>query len=409
MLNQQKSEAVKDVTLSAPRASVPFPSWPNYAADELAVAQDVLASGKVNYWTGNQSRQFEAEYAAHIGVKHAVALMNGTVSLELALRLWGIGQGDEVIVSPRSFMASVSCAVLLGARPVFADVDPDSGNITAEAISGVITPRTRAIIPVHLGGWPCEMDAIMALAREHNLKVLEDCAQAHGAFYRARPVGVFGDASSFSFCQDKIITTAGEGGLLATNDPELWERSWSFKDHGKTWESVYEREHGIGFRWLHDRFGTNWRLTEIQAAIGRVQLRKLSHWVERRRRNAAIFFERLGALPLLRLPTVPSHIEPAYYRVYAYVRPEALRSGWSRDRIMTTIAESGVPCFVGSCSEIYRERAFVGTGWVPAEPLPVAARLGETSLAFLVHPTLKGQHIHQMCDVIVRVAEQATA
>jgi dTDP-4-amino-4,6-dideoxygalactose transaminase len=386
-----------------------LPPWPYYAPEERAAVDAVLTSGRVNYWTGEHARRFEDEYARYLEVAHALALANGTVALELALRMWGIGAGDDVVVTPRSFIASTSCAALLGARPLFADVDRDSGNITAETVARVITPRTRAIIPVHLGGWPCDVESIVELAEERGIKVLEDCAQAHGARIRGRPVGTLGHAAAFSFCQDKIITTAGEGGLLATSDRSLWEAAWSYKDHGKTWGAIHTRPHGPAFRWIHDRFGTNWRLTEPQAAIGRLQLRKLDNWVSARRRNAAIYTERLGSVPALRIPTVPADVYHAGYRFYAYVRPGLLASGWSRDRILTAITALGVPCFAGSCSEIYREAAFSGTSWVPEPRLPVAAELGETSLAFLVHPTLEDAHVHRVCDAVEQVLAEATA
>ena len=388
-----------------------IPPWPWYASDERAAVDTVLASGKVNYWTGQETRLFEKEYAAYLQVKHAIALANGTVALELPLRMWGIGSGHEVIVTPRSFIASVSCAALLGARPVFADVDRDSGNLAADTIARVITPRTRAIIPVHLAGWPCDLDPIMDLAEERGINVLEDCAQAHGARYKGRSVGSFGQAAAFSFCQDKIITTGGEGGLLATNDTSLWDRAWSFKDHGKTWEAVYERQHPPGptFRWVHDRFGTNWRLTELQAAIGRIQLQKLDSWVETRRRNAAIYIKRLSCISALRVPEIPSECYHAHYKFYAYVRPEALKPAWSRDRILQEAAAKGVPCFAGSCSEIYRERAFEATSGAPSERLPVARELGETSLMFLVHPTIPEDSIHKICDVVQDIIAAAMA
>ncbi len=388
--------------------SEPMPPWPSFAADERAAVEAVLQSGRVNYWTGEEGRKFEKEYAAALGVGHAIVLANGTVALELALRMWGIGAGDDVIVSPRSFIASASCAVLQGARPVFADVDRDSGNITAATIERVLTPQTRAIIPVHLAGWPCDMHPIMALAKSRGIKVLEDCAQAHGARYRGRAVGSIGHAAAFSFCQDKIITTGGEGGLLATSDALLWERAWSFKDHGKTWEAVYERQHGPGFRWVHDRFGTNWRLTEMQSAIGRIQLTKLDGWVEARRRNAALLAERMARLPALRLPHVPPGIHHSYYKYYMYVRPERLRSGWSRDRIVAEIAGHGMPCFAGSCSEVYNEGAFEGTGWRPSMPLPVARELGATSLMFPVHPTLTSDYLGKLAKCAEIVIAAAT-
>lgn len=391
-----------------PAAAASWAPWPHYAEDERTAVLQVLASGKVNYWTGTEGREFEREYAAHLGVRRAIALANGTAALELALRMWGIGPGDEVVVTPRTFIASASCAVMLGARPVFADVDRDSGNLTPESVERVLTPRTRAIIPVHLGGWPCDVAAILALAKPRGIRVLEDCAQANGARLRGRLAGSLADAAAFSFCQDKIITTGGEGGLLATDDESFWERAWSFKDHGKTWEAVYERKHPPGFRWLHDRFGTNWRLTEPQSAIGRIQLRKLESWVATRRRLAALYAARLSELPTLRVPALPPGFESACYRFYAYVVPEALSPGWSRDRLIAAAADRGYTLLNGSCGEIYREQAFSRTGWEPAERLPVARELGETSLAFLCHPTLSEPQIHAYCDGLAALLAEAT-
>jgi dTDP-4-amino-4,6-dideoxygalactose transaminase len=228
-----------------------FSPWPRFSAKEAEAVASVLLSNRVNYWTGNEGKSFEQEYAAWAGVAHAIALANGTVALDAALAALGIGSGDEVVVTPRSFLASVSCVVNAGGVPVFADVDRDSQNITAQSIQRVLSPKTRAIICVHLAGWPCEMDAIMELAAERGLVVIEDCAQAHGARYRGRSVGSFGHVGAWSFCQDKIMTTGGEGGMVTTNDRELWSKMWSLKDHGKSWEAVYERQHPPGFRWLH--------------------------------------------------------------------------------------------------------------------------------------------------------------
>ncbi len=394
----------------------PLAPWPVFEDDEVAAATAVLRSGKVNYWTGREGRDFEVEYAASLGRRHAVAMANGTLALEAALFALGVGPGDEVITTPRTFIASASCAVMRGAIPVMADVDPDSGNITAETIRAVLTPRSKAIVAVHLAGWPCDMDPILALAKEHGLWVIEDCAQAHGAVYRGRQVGSMGHAAAFSFCQDKIITTAGEGGMLVTDDQGVWERAWSIKDHGKDYATVYEKDHPPGFRWLHERFGSNWRMPEVQAAVGRVQLPKLPRWVAARRANAKLLQDALSAFPSVRVPVPPADVEHAYYRQYAFVCPERLRSGWDRDRIRDAIVAEGVPCFSGSCSEIYLERAFAaathpvtGQPLGPAARLPNARMLGETSLAFLVHPTLTADDMADACRAVRRVLAAATA
>ena len=374
--------------------------------DEIETVAAVLQSGRVNYWTGEEGRQFEDEYAAYVGVKHAVAVANGTVGLELALYALGIGPGDDVVTTSRTFVASASCAVMRGAKPVMADVDPSSQNITADTIRQAITPHTKAIIAVHLAGWPCDMDPILQLAREHNLRVVEDCAQAHGARYKGRPVGSMGDISSFSFCQDKIMTTGGEGGLVVTDDENLWERAWSLKDHGKSYDAVYRRQHPPGFRWLHESFGTNWRLTEMQSALGRVLLRKLDEQVEKRRRHAQMLTEGFSDVPALRTTVPPRDFYHSYYKYYVFVSPEALLPGWNRDRIMNSVTAEGIPCFSGSCSEIYLEKAF--NNIAPAQRLPVARQLGETSLMFLVHPTLSDNDIRDTISAVQKVMEYAS-
>ncbi|MBB6017765.1 DegT/DnrJ/EryC1/StrS family aminotransferase [Deinococcus radiopugnans] len=377
--------------------------WPVFEPDEIEAVSEVMRSGKVNYWTGTEGREFEKEYAAVLGVPYVVALHNGTQALELALYALGVGAGDEVITTPRTFIASASAAVMRGAVPVIAEVDRDSGNITAETIRAVLTPRTRAIIVVHLAGWPADMDPIMALAREHNLYVIEDCAQAHGAKYHGQHVGTIGHIGCFSFCQDKIMTTGGEGGLLVTHDEDLWRKAWAFKDHGKSFDAVYNKEHPLGFRWLHESFGTNWRMLEVQAAIGRLQLQKLPAWTQQRQRNAAVLAERFSKLPALRVPVVPEGSEHAQYKYYVYVQPERLRAGWNRDRIMAEMVARGAPCYTGTCSEIYLEKAFVDAGLGPKERLPVARELGETSLMFLVHPTLSEADMNAIADIVEEV------
>ncbi|WP_313047774.1 DegT/DnrJ/EryC1/StrS family aminotransferase [Pseudomonas soli] len=389
--------------------NTPFSPWPSFTEEEASAVRDVILSNKVNYWTGQECREFEKEFAKWSECKHAIALANGTVALDLALRALGIGAGDEVIVTSRTFLASVSSIVNAGAIPVFADVDADSQNITADTIRAVLTERTRGIICVHLAGWPCDMDPIMELARTHNLKVIEDCAQAHGARYKGRSVGSIGHVGAWSFCQDKIMTTGGEGGMVTTNDKSLWSKMWSFKDHGKSWEAVYEREHPPGFRWLHESFGTNWRMLEVQGAIGRLQLCRMADWQRSRSQNAERIWAAARALQGLRVPTVPDDIQHAAYKCYVFVELDKLGEGWGRDRIVREINQAGVPCYSGSCSEVYLEKAFENTGWRPAQALPVARELGEASLMLLVHPTLTEAELDKTCQVLASVMARAVA
>jgi dTDP-4-amino-4,6-dideoxygalactose transaminase len=385
-----------------------FSPWPSFTREEIDAVSAVLQSNKVNYWTGDIGREFERDYAAYAGRRHGIAVANGSVALELALLAFGIGPGDEVVTSSRTYIASAGCAVMRGAVPVVADVDAESQCISAESIRAVLTPKTRAIIPVHLAGWPCPMDDIMALASDRNLVVIEDCAQAHGARYKGKPVGSFGHAGAFSFCQDKIVTTGGEGGMLVLDDEKVWERAWAYKDIGRSYEATYKREHPTGFRWVSESFGTNWRMTEMQAALGRIQLRRLDSWVNKRRANAQALNARLARTPGLRLTVPPEAAYHAYYKYYVFLDPQRVKPDWNRDRVMDAINARGVPCSVGSCSEIYLEKAFKNAGFGPAQRLPVSRQLGETSLAFVVHPTLSAEAIALTGDVVDQVMRAAT-
>ena len=388
----------------------PFTTWPVFSEEEINAVQDVLHSGKVNYWTGELCRRFEQSFASWTKTDYAIALSNGTVALEIALRAIGIKKGDEVIVSPRTFIASVSCIVNVGAVPVFADVDTDSGNITSESITAVITNKTKAIICVHLAGWPCEMDAIMVLADARKLFVIEDCAQAHGAKYHNQPIGSFGHIGCWSFCQDKIMTTGGEGGMVTTNNHDLWTKMWAYKDHGKSWQAIYEQEHPPGFQWVHESFGTNGRMTEMQAAIGLIQLLHMENWHMARCRNAEAILDTCGQFPeALRAPRPKNNYDHAWYKCHVYVRPEGLQKNYSRDMIMQEINSYGVPCYTGSCPEVYMEKAFNGTGFRPESQFPIAKELGETSLMFLVHPTLTDNEIKKTCEVITNTMQKITA
>jgi dTDP-4-amino-4,6-dideoxygalactose transaminase len=385
-----------------------YPSWPVFEEDEIEAVNAVLRSGRVNYWTGDEGRQFEMEFAQAMGCRYGVAVANGTVALELALVAIGIQPGDEVIVPCRTFIASASAVVMRGAIPVLCDVDPESQNITASVIEAALSPKTKAIIAVHLAGWPCDMDPILDLARQRDLKVIEDCAQAHGALYKGRPVGSLGDAGAFSFCQDKIMSTGGEGGMLITNGPHLWESAWTYKEHGKSFHALDRRKPEAGYRWLHGSFGTNWRLTEVQAAIGRIQLRKLDRWLMKRRANAQTLTECFLEVSALRLALPPEEVQHACYKYYAFVKSEALKPDWSRDRILVALLNEGVPVSAGVCGDLSMEKAFRGLGGIRHGGFEMGRRLGETSLVFPVHPTLTLGDMARMGGMVKKVLEQAT-
>jgi dTDP-4-amino-4,6-dideoxygalactose transaminase len=384
-----------------------FAPWPSFDNEIIDAVEKVLRSGKVSQWTGPNVYAFEEEYARYLGVKHAVAMTNGSVTMDVALKLLGIGPGDEVVVTCRSFVASASCVALTGALPVFADVDPVTGNMTAETIARVVTGKTKAVIVVHLAGWPCDMDSILRLCRSRKLFLIEDCAQAHGAKYKGKHVGTFGHFGSFSFCQDKIFTTGGEGGLLVTDNTRLWKKAWSLKDHGRDYDVVFNRKSGTGFVWMVNSFGTNYRMNDVQAAIGRIFLRRLDDMVGRRREYAAMLDDAFGKMESLIVARPAKGIEPAYYKYYVQVNPKKLKKGLTRDVVLQKLAALGVSCGCGACPEICREKAFrrqrKELGLAPQKRLPAARRLGENCIMLQVHPTLSKECIDYTIEAMKKV------
>lgn len=392
-----------------------FSSWPHFSKEEINKVVEILSSNKVNYWTGEECRKFEKEFAEYFDSNYAVALANGTVAIDVALKALNIGNGDEVIVTSRTFLASVSSIINSGAKPVFADVCLNSQNMLSSKIIDLINSKTKAILCVHLAGWPCEMDNIMSIAKDNNLYVIEDCAQAHGAKYKGKSVGSIGDIGCWSFCQDKIMTTGGEGGMVTTNSKSIWKKMWAYKDHGKSYDAVYNKKHPEGFRWLHESFGTNWRMTEMQGSIGRIQLKKMKEWTEKRNINQSMIWKKCEYIPGIRVPNFNKKSWKFYnagnlhaaYKCYVFVEEDMLKPDWSRDRIIKEINKSNVPCFSGSCSEVYLEKAFEDTEYRPKIRLENAKKLGNTSLMFLVHPTLTKKEITKTHTVLASVMENA--
>lgn len=365
--------------------------WPFYDEETVKIVSDVLASGKVNYWTGSRGKEFERKFADFAQCKYGIAVANGTVSLELALEGIGIKPGDEVIVPSRSFFATASVVALRGAIPVFADVDLVNQNVTPETLKPHISKKTKAIIVVHLAGWPCDMNGIMALANQHNLYVIEDCAQAHGAQYQGKSVGSFGHVSSFSFCQDKIMSTGGEGGMVVTNDKTLYQHMWSHKDHGKNQSKCLNAKADTHFKWVHDAIGTNYRMTEMQAAIELRQLDLLPGWLSDRRSAAKTYTEAFRHIEGLRVSEPTDDSLHAYYKYYVFLDPEYYENpAQAKFHLLEKAKKGGVPLFYGSCPEIYKEGGFKHTNIHNQDRNKNAEALGDLSLMLNVDPSVNG-------------------
>ena len=387
-----------------------LPSWPYYSKDEINAVQEVLKSGAVNYWTGEISKSFENEFADFCGCKYAIALANGSLALSCAYLAIGIKKGDEVITTPRSFVATASSASLLGARLLFADVDKNSGNITCENIEPLITKKTKAIVVVHLAGWPVDILKISKLAKNYNIPLIEDCSQAHGAEViinnKSFSIGQFGDINTWSFCQDKIISTGGEGGMVTTNNKEHYEKIWSFKDHGKSLFKLKEKSSNFEYRYIHDNLGSNFRITEMQSAIGKIQLKKLKHWRNIRKKNAEVISNELSNNRLIRLPKHNKEIIHGWYKFNCFLNLDLLKENWSRKKIIEAIRLKGFPAYQGTCSELYLEKCFIQNS-IDQIRLPIAKELGITNLTFLIHPTIKENQMLKYAEIINKILKIA--
>jgi dTDP-4-amino-4,6-dideoxygalactose transaminase len=373
-------------------------NYPRYNQYTLRKVQKVLKSGRVNYWTGHECKEFEREFTKYIENKYAVTLSNGSVALEIALKALNLKKRDEIIVSPRSFIISASCVLDLGLKPVFADVD-NNGNLSIKGIKKAYNKNVKAIILVHLNGLSCDLDPVLKFIKKNKIFLIEDCSQAHGAIYKDKKVGSFGHISTWSFCQDKIISTGGEGGMISTNNKKLWLKLWSLKDHGKNYKSVFYKKHKTGFRWLHDNLGSNYRMTEMQAAIGREQLKTLDNQLKIRNAIANIYLNELKEYyqryHLLQKPDFKCQTCPfkqnekkcnkclhAFYRLNLFINKNKIK----QIKLIEQLNKNKINCSVGSCPEIYREKIFKKLKFSPKKRLFNAKLLGETSIMFPIDP-----------------------
>lgn len=383
-------------------------NWPLFSNQEIKKVSQILRSGKVNYWTGTEGKLFEKEFSSFFKIKYSVAVANASLALECALKSIGIKKNDDVIVTSKSYISSASCVVNIGANPIFSDVDLNSQNITVDSIKKIITKNTKAIICVHLGGFPCDMIKIKKFAKTRKIKIIEDCSQSHGASINKKFTGSFGDIAVWSFCNEKIIST-GEGGMISTNSKKIWEKIWSTKEIGKNFYlSRKKKQSNLKFRWLHNSFGTNLRMTEIQSAIGRIQLKKLKSFIKERKFNANIINKIFSKFEFIIVPQVPKNIEHAFYRYYVRIDKAKLKKGWSRDRILKKLNQMGIMSNQGSCSEIYLEKCFKNQKIGPATRLKNAKLLGEQSVAFIVDPRLNINKIIKKQEYIQKIFSSAS-
>ena len=387
-------------------SKIKFPAYePWISSEDKKIVNKTLAQSMLTL--GPRLEKFEADFCKYSQAKYAIAVSNCTAALHLSLKALGIKKDDEVIVPDLTFVADANAVLACNAKPVIVDINKENFFLSIPNIKKNITKKTKAIIPVHIYGQVCNIDEILDVAHDNNLKVIEDCAHAIGTFHNSKHVGNLGNTGCFSFYPTKNITTA-EGGMVTTDSKELWSRMWSYKDHGKSYDAVYNTEHPPGFRWLHESFGTNWRMTEMQAAIGRIQIARMPEWTETRQRYGSMLDEVGKKYECIRTVNVPEYIEHAEYKHYFFVKPEFLKDGWTRDKIVEAMSELKVPCMQGSCSEVYLEKAFDNTPWRPRERLPRAKELGETSLMMLVHPTLRSDEMLKMCEALDSVLSVAS-
>ena len=356
-------------------------SRPIIEDEEKAAVLAVLGSGQLAH--GNRVHEFETRFADVAGAAHAIAVTSGTSSLHLALLAQGIGAGDEVITPAFSFVASADCARFVGARPVFADIEPATFTLDPADIESRITPRTRAILPVHLFGQMCDLEAITAIARAHDLVVIQDACQAHGATFHKQPVGAFGTAC-FSFYATKNMTT-GEGGMIVTNDAGLAERARML------------REHGSRRRYVHETLGYNLCMTEFQAAIGLAQLPKLERWNAKRNANAAYLTRGLQAVP----GVVPPSIRPGTQHVFHQYTIRIQH----RDQVLPFVIEQGIGAGVYYPAPIHRQPSYQRLGY--DEHLVESERASREVMSLPVHPSLSQEDLDRVVEAVAAAVQSA--
>jgi dTDP-4-amino-4,6-dideoxygalactose transaminase len=370
--------------------------WPEYSEKEIEGVSEILKTGRVNQWTGDYVREFEKKFSKYFDVNYSIAINNGTSALELCLKVLNLNDNDEVIVTPRSFVASVSCILINRLKPVFADVDLNSQNITLQNIKNVITDKTRAVICVHLNGFPCEIEEIYSYCKENNIYVIEDCAQSHGAKYNGKYLGSFGDINAWSFCQDKIMSTGGEGGMITTNNKDLFEKAWSFKDHGKDINLYYNRPITNQFSFVHNSVGSNYRMTEIQAYIGLIQLDYLETWIQHRRELSSIYNNKFKNLNNIRLQYENENTLCSYYKYYFFVKDISIRQ-----YIIDEISRNNIKVYYGSCGELYKEKCINQNIICHNSKI-----LHETSIVLLVDPSYSKIDIMNNANIIYNILQK---
>lgn len=390
----------------------PFPAWPVADEREVAAVKAVLESGQWWRMVGSQVIEFEKEFAAAHGAAYALAVTNGTQAIELVLAALDIGQGDEVIIPAFTFISTATAVLCAQATPVLADVNLGSYCLDPASFAAAITPRTRAVIPVHMAGHIADMDSILDIARQHNLHVIEDAAHAHGASWNGQPVGAMQAGGIYSFQAGKLMT-AGEGGLILSNDAEFIEQCFLYGNCGRPrTDRTYQ----------HSLLGTNCRMTELQATVLRIQLSRLEEQNARREVNAAILNRMLndvpGITPQGHDPRVTLH--PHYMYMFRYDADAFC--GLSRQQMVDALIEEGVPAFVGypalHRTPVFRNRSF-GPRWRADAALlpdynlvscPVAETLGDEAI-WLHHRVLLGdeQHLVAVLDALENIRQRASA
>jgi len=360
-------------------------NWPNFSKSLLLKINKILSNGVINYTTGNLGITFEKKFSEFIGNKYSIVTCNGTVALEVAIKSLDLPRNSEIIVPARSFFASASCIVNTGNIPVFADVDLATQNILSTDIERKINKKTKAIICVHLAGLPCDMEKIVKLAKQHKLKIIEDCSQAHGAMIDNSNVGTFGDVATWSFCNDKIISTLGEGGMISTNYKKIYKFCKTYINHGTN----INKKKSNKFIYNKNSFGTNLRITEIQSIAGLDQLKNLKK-VQKIRENISKNFFKIIIKYKKFFNTfyTSKNVKSAWYRFYFFVKPNVKNFKKLRFKIIKDLNRMNVKCSTGSCPEIYLETAFKTLKNFKFKRLKNCKLLGETSIALEINHTL---------------------
>ena len=374
--------------------------WPKFTDKEINLVKKILKSGKINQWTGNYNKLFSNAFKKSVRQKYAIPICNGSLALDLAVRSLNLKPFSQILVTSRSFVATAKCITNNHHHPIFLDESSEYSGICLKDLKKKFNKKVKAIICAHIGGYPNKIDEIKSFAKEKNIFLIEDCSQSHGGNYKNKPLGSFSDISVWSFCQDKIISTGGEGGMITTNNKKIYEYCNQFKDHGKNFNKMNNKKYKYSFKYLHDFNGTNLRLTEIQCAMGLIQLSNLKKNLITRRKFVKELLLVLQNYKYIKIMPYSKINDCSWYRLYFTINFKKIKK--TREEVLALLNSNRITSNSGTCCELYKEKIFKNFKTTEKK---YCNYLAKNSIALVIHPFLNKKEIIFFKKKIIKVLE----